>query len=45
MVVVAEDVLAVILTLRLEVSLGDENTGMEDTSCAEVAKGRDEGDA
>jgi hypothetical protein len=41
-VFVAEDVLAV-LTLRPEVSLGDEETEMHDESCAEAAKGRDEG--
>ncbi len=39
----AEDVLAV-LTLRPEVSSGDENTGMNGDSCAEAAKGRNEGD-
>ncbi len=39
----AEDVLAV-LTLRAEVSSGDENTGMNGDSCAEAAKGRNEGD-
>jgi hypothetical protein len=41
-VLVAEDVLAV-LTLRPEVSSGDD--GMEGESCAEAAKGRDEGDS
>ena len=40
-VLVAEDVLAV-LALRLEVSSGDENTGMDGESCAEAAKGRDD---
>jgi hypothetical protein len=42
-VVVAEGALAV-LTLRPEVSACDENTGMDGDSCAEAAKGRDEGD-
>jgi hypothetical protein len=40
-VLVSADALAVLM-LRPEVSAGDENTGMHE-SCAEGAKGRDEG--
>ena len=43
-VLVVEDAPAV-LALRPEVSAGDENTGMDGDSCAEAAKGRDEGDS
>jgi hypothetical protein len=43
-VLVVEDELAV-LVLRPAVSSGDENTGMRGVSCAEAAKGRDEGDS
>jgi hypothetical protein len=42
-VLVAEEVLAV-LTLRPDASLGDEEVGRDGGSCADVAKGRDEGD-
>jgi hypothetical protein len=43
-VLLAEDALAV-LALPLEVSSGDENTGMDGESRAEGAKGRGEGDS
>lgn len=34
-----------VLPLRPEVSSGDENTGTDEESCAEVAKGHDEGNS
>jgi hypothetical protein len=42
-VFVAEEVLAVV-TLRPDASLGDEEAGRDGGSCADVAKGRGEGD-
>jgi len=43
-VLVAEDALA-LLALPLEVSSGNESTGMGDESCANVSEGQDEDDS